>query len=263
MKGFCLLAIMLLAGLLGCSNDEAADRARSREPDWDKLTAADRRQPGQNQTAPEAATAPADNPAAGVAVGDAAEPATTVPAVQGTRFDLVAEPENFYLEVTPSFAGDPTEVATVEVEWFVNGEAYPYAAELRLPAEAFRKGDRIHAVLTPVDDFANSGEPFSSRPITVPNLPPYFVSRPPEAFKDYEFTYQVEATDPDDTEISFALEDPPTGMTISDEGLLRWSVADVPPGDYPVMIVATDPAGSSGRQSFTLTLQERETPTEQ
>lgn len=138
--------------------------------------------------------------------------------------------------------------------WMLNGEEIPGQASGRLPGDLFRKGDRIAVHVVPAD-VLNEGVPFIGREFTIPGAPPNFVSEPPLRFQSLNYEYQVRAFDPDGDSISYALIDPPQGMSIdSKSGLLEWSLANVPAGDYLIRIRAADSDGMEAFQEFTLTL---------
>ena len=64
---------------------------------------------------------------------------------------------------------------------------------------------------------------------------------------------QVEASDPDDTELSFSLDVRPSGMTIDPQsGLIHWIPVTQQLGDHPVAVRVTDPKGFSDQTSFSI-----------
>ena len=65
------------------------------------------------------------------------------------------------------------------------------------------------------------------------------------------YSYDVEATDPDQDTLTYALTTSPTGMTISSSsGLIQWTPDQV--GDHPVTVEASDGRGGVDTQSYTL-----------
>ena len=172
--------------------------------------------------------------------------------------DISSTPDQVFAGKTVSVIPVAEDVDGDEVEfryqWLVNGEAKPLLEESSLPGDAFTKGDTIQLLITPTDGF-DDGEVYQSFAMTIPNAPPVITSQPPQSFEAHEYSYQVEASDPDDSELSFSLNDPPAGMSISASGLISWPLAEVEPGDYKLSIVVTDPDGDTATQEFTLTLQ--------
>ena len=79
-----------------------------------------------------------------------------------------------------------------------------------------------------------------------------FVSVPVSvALTNTLFTYEAEALDPGGRKLIYALINSPAGMTIdADTGVIEWT-PDVA-GDYPVTVEASNDAGASGRQSWTI-----------
>lgn len=85
------------------------------------------------------------------------EPATaTTDTVLGVRVET-SDPE-----------GDPVEFT---VDWFVNGALAAEGSPTLDGAEAFRRGDAVHARVTPKDSFG-VGQPLDSAELTVANSPP-------------------------------------------------------------------------------------------
>ena len=71
------------------------------------------------------------------------------------------------------------------------------------------------------------------------------------------YTYQVKSSDPDGDPVAFALITAPEGMTISQAGLIRWSVPQSVKGQIPVTVSVTDGQGGETLQNFTLEIRQR------
>lgn len=84
------------------------------------------------------------------------------------------------------------------------------------------------------------------------NRAPEITSVPPtDAAIGRAFTYPVEARDPDDDPLTFALAQRPSGMTIEPAtGLLRWTPTVSDRGTHEVEVVVTDTQHASARQRF-------------
>lgn len=146
--------------------------------------------------------------------------------------------------------GDPVEF---RYQWLINGEPDPFQTEATLPAAGYAKGDTIQFRITPYDGF-DEGTPYQSKVLEIGNAAPVITSTPPAHFESAEYTYQVEAKDPDGAKLSFRLNDPPAGMNISADGLVTWPLTYVAPGKYKISIVVADPDGDTTTQEYTLTL---------
>jgi hypothetical protein len=149
--------------------------------------------------------------------------------------------------------GDPVEF---RYQWVINGEEDTFLTEPTLPAASYAEGDTVQIRIVPYDGF-DEGAPYESAVLAVPNAPPVITSQPPLTFEALEYSYQVAASDPDDTELAFSLNDPPAGMSISPDGLISWPLAKVAAGQYKISIVVTDPEGDTASQEFTLTLDKK------
>jgi len=140
-------------------------------------------------------------------------------------------------------------------QWLINDEADPFLTEAVLPAERNRRGDKVQLLITPFDG-TDEGPVYHSYPMPVPGAPPKIVSKPPATFEALEYSYQVNVKDPDNDRLTFSLESPPPGMTMTKQGRITWPLTGVLPGKYEVKIVVRDPEGGEDRQEFVLTLGE-------
>lgn len=92
------------------------------------------------------------------------------------------------------------------------------------------------------------------------NQPPRIVSEPVLSATELQlYSYQVQALDPDAGDrLVYALEQAPAGMTIvAETGLLSWEPQAGQAGTHPVMVRATDLAGETDIQIFTVQVTER------
>lgn len=139
-------------------------------------------------------------------------------------------------------------------QWLVNGNADPLLTEATLPGDKFSKGDSLQVLIVP-NDFYEDGPTYESYAMVVPNAAPQIISQPPQGISSLNYTYQVEANDPDDSLFTYHLSEAPDGMTIDEtSGLVQWSLIAVPPGEYSIVIIVTDPDGAEGGQGYNLTL---------
>ena len=140
-------------------------------------------------------------------------------------------------------------------QWAINGETDNQWTEATLPGDVLSKGDQVQVQIIP-NDFFEDGPVYTSKMITISNAPPIVTSRPPETFTSYDYRYQVDVSDPDDSDFRFRLDQAPQDMTIDEKtGLIEWSLVDVPEGDYTIEIVVSDTDGSEVTQEYTLSLK--------
>lgn len=66
------------------------------------------------------------------------------------------------------------------------------------------------------------------------------------------WTYQVQATDPDGDALTYHLMSAPSGLTLDSAGLAEWLPQEDDLGEYPVEIEVRDGRGGTARQQFTL-----------
>jgi len=136
--------------------------------------------------------------------------------------------------------------------WEKNGEVLPEEKKPVLEKGRFKKGDSISVVVIP-DDRETEGSPKRSEPIVISNSPPIILSSPPDTLERTVYKYQVEANDPDQDPVTFALKSAPKGMRVDrDTGLIHWEVGKEDRGTYPIEIEAADKEGGRSVQRFTL-----------
>ncbi len=66
------------------------------------------------------------------------------------------------------------------------------------------------------------------------------------------FSYQVSASDPEKQLLIYSIAGNPSGMSISNSGVISWSTSVA--GTYAITVTATDPGNLSASQSFTLSV---------
>lgn len=139
-------------------------------------------------------------------------------------------------------------------QWLVNGIADPTLNQSVLPGDRFSKGDTIQVQIVP-NDFYDDGPTYVSYAMSIPNAAPQINSQPPQGITSLDYQYQVVATDPDDNQLTYRLDEAPDGMTIDNTtGLINWSLREAQPGNHTIAIVVTDPEGAEAAQEYSLTL---------
>ncbi|MDH5639643.1 MAG: putative Ig domain-containing protein, partial [Nitrospira sp.] len=85
------------------------------------------------------------------------------------------------------------------------------------------------------------------------NVRPVVLSTPElTATAGQAYSYQVLATDPDGTTVTYFLADAPEGMTLSETGLLSWTPTVTSPEQASVILQVYDGRGSFTAQAFTI-----------
>ncbi|NJL63047.1 MAG: hypothetical protein HC903_15945, partial [Methylacidiphilales bacterium] len=91
------------------------------------------------------------------------------------------------------------------------------------------------------------------------NTPPQINSTPKTiAAVDQPYTYQVIATDAEGEEITVSLGKSPVGMTIDSNGVIKWTPKLDQLQEYQVEVIATDKAGASAIQTYTVEVAREE-----
>ncbi len=140
--------------------------------------------------------------------------------------------------------------------WFVNGAEVVTVHSNWLEGHQFQRGDEISVEVVPYDE-EGEGVVYAPLPVTVPNGPPRFTSLPSLSFKAKLYRYQAQAVDPDGDELTYRLETGPDGMTVSEDGLVLWTIGIMGVGTHEIELVATDPEGAEAYQKYELTIDIR------
>ena len=178
----------------------------------------------------------------------------SLPRVLDSRLAFVEDNGEYFVEITPQIEDADGDYVELVYQWLINGQVNDTYTDNRMPSNAYLGGDTLQVKITP-DDGYGTGRTYSSRQVNMQSAAPVITSQPPKSFEAMEYTYQVEATDVDSSELAFSLVDAPEGMTIDVlTGMIVWPLAEVGAGEYQVKIVVTDPEGSTGGQTFTLDL---------
>lgn len=139
-------------------------------------------------------------------------------------------------------------------QWFVNGSELSGQTKSTLDVANTRAGDEVYARVI-VSDKDDESEPFDCEPITIGSNAPQITSNPPSSpGEDRRYVYQVAAVGPVPDDLKFSLVKAPTGMTISDKGLIEWQMPDPKLGSfsYEVVVSVMDPTGGEARQEFAI-----------
>ena len=149
--------------------------------------------------------------------------------------------------------GDET---TTRYRWYRNGKPIEGADGETLAALALAKGDRIEVEVT-ANDGESLSEPRRSEAFQLDNRAPQFAAEAPAmSSEDGELRVRTSASDPDGDAVRFELVQAPAGMTIDDQGAIRWLLPPraARPGEVEVVVRASDPRGGVATQQFTVRL---------
>lgn len=90
---------------------------------------------------------------------------------------------------------------------------------------------------------------------TATNQPPQIISAPPiTAGIGLAYTYQVQASDPNNDPLTFVLATAPAGMTMNATGLITWMPTATQTGDFLVSVQISDGHGGTAQQDFTISV---------
>ena len=183
--------------------------------------------------------------------------AKTKPPIKTVQFEPLEFNALTGLRVTP-VPSDESQQYSYEYRWFLNDMELVIDPGPECPGNQLHRGDQLSVEVTPIDAQGERLKPYVSLPVEVKNAPPVIHSQPPAQLNGDHFVYRVAASDPDGDLLHFLLEKGPDGMVIdANSGELRWSYADQPAADYPVLVVVEDEFGGRAEQDFDLNLSFR------
>lgn len=104
----------------------------------------------------------------------------------------------------------------------------------------------VQSATDPVDPTNPNGPNVGNRPPLITSTPDF------TAASGSLYQYPVIATDLDGDAVTLSLTNPPVGMTIDAQGVIRWTPASTSTGQIPISIIATDANGAVSNQAYIL-----------
>ncbi len=144
------------------------------------------------------------------------------------------------------------------IKWFLNDnelqeseiDRFTPSAQLNHP---IRSGDKIKVEAIPFDEMGDKGKSVS-RAVVCQNAPPHLkLAR--QDLQGETYVASVEAEDPEGGGVSFTLREAPEGMTIDDNGNIRWTMPKNTTGSFKIKIAAKDEEGGEAILSYTFTVR--------
>lgn len=148
--------------------------------------------------------------------------------------DLLIEPEaprsNTIIRIIPVLKKKPRGTYGFKYRWFVNGKEIPNADKNLLPPSYRIRNNKVYCRVTAIKGKQESKEK-KSKTFVIANSPPQINHRPVGEFSvPGDFSYQIDAFDPDGDRLEFNLL-APLGMGIELDSLtgnIRWSIPPLP-----------------------------------
>jgi len=137
-------------------------------------------------------------------------------------------------------------------EWTKN--KVPAGSDKQIGAP-IKRGDKISVRITPFDSEAYG------KPITlereIKNISPIINEHTNFKFDGKTYTYQVNASDPDEDTLTYSLKSAPAGMTIDPKtGAIQWNVPPDVKGKTTFIVSVTDGNGGEATQSLTFEIKQ-------
>ncbi|MCX6583163.1 MAG: hypothetical protein NT166_23560 [Candidatus Aminicenantes bacterium] len=157
-------------------------------------------------------------------------PLPTNPEMTGVRLTPGAPSSQDFLHAQPVLKHPDMQFVKYSYQWYVNGDSVPDAKGNILENKYFKKGDaaycRIKAVRGSIE-----AEPIDSDEINIGNSPPFLNLKPVPPFDiPGEFSYTINAEDPDGDPLSYRLLEPlDRGIVLNgNTGVIKWYIDEAP-----------------------------------
>jgi hypothetical protein len=143
---------------------------------------------------------------------------------------------------------------TIVYRWYKGEELLKEGEMNSLDLSSLKTKDAVQVEIA-AGDGLSAPTTVRSSAYSLSNSPPKFVSTPTSMSGTGQYSYQVQAQDPDDDAIVFSLETGPSGMTIdAQSGMLRWTPGGEAAGVQQVRVIAKDARGGFATQEFELSM---------
>lgn len=188
--------------------------------------------------------------------------AASLPELSEIKIQLVSYTPRDGFKAEPKSADPDNENINYSYEWKHNGELIIGGKEQVLQwQDEFKKGDALSVSVIPFDESGGSVWKAEGS-FQIPNSPPEILTEPETTFEDGNFSYKVEAQDPDGDPFDFTLRNAPKGMTIEPAtGLISWKYGPENAGEHSFKIVVTDSEGAYVFQELNFTIPSEQDPT--
>ena len=141
----------------------------------------------------------------------------TAPVITSAKLDLDSSGDNDVIRVAPKAKGRDDAKITFLYEWTKNGQLAGDGDSIG----RIKRGDKLSVKITPYDGkMYGLPETFST---TVDNTTPRISEIKEIATGENSLTYQVVVNDADGDALSYSMVDAPKGMTVDQNGIIRWS----------------------------------------
>jgi hypothetical protein len=168
--------------------------------------------------------------------------------IKGVRFVFENEGGREIVKVLPETDIRPPRKIDFKYEWSRNGQPAGDGAFIA----GYKRGDKISVSITPFDG-DRTGEKRVAE-IEIKNKPPEIRDSKGVEMTGNSLSYRVNAIDPDGDAISYSLTDAPQGMTIDQNGLIRWTFGKDYKGTVQAKVKVTDGQGGEVTQSLTFSI---------
>lgn len=197
---------------------------------------------GPDEVAPPVSTDVAPPPEAIAPVDEIAAPprANHPPRIGAILLDPPSPTYTDGVSATVDAIDPDGDLLDIDYQWFINDVKEIGSTGPRLPPGRLKKNDTVHVTVTVADDAVEVVE--ESPRLTVANTIPFFRTQPRDVTRIDGFRFRAE--DGDGDTLTWRLEGAPPGMSINDDGIVRYHGSeDDLAGDYTISVIADDGAG--------------------
>jgi len=168
----------------------------------------------------------------------------------------VARNGSDYLFATVNAVDADNDALEFSYTWYQNGDEVSDAYGETFDLSRCRSGDQVHALVIAWDGEVESAVSHS-KPFEVGSSAPVITSTPPQSIVDRSFLYKIDTVAVDPLGLSFELLKAPEGMTVSEHGVIVWSMPEVREGQhqYDVVVRVTSADGGKAYQDFSISVE--------
>jgi len=140
--------------------------------------------------------------------------------------------------------------------WLKNGVEVPDVYGETFDLSRCQSGDEVQVLIVAWDGEVESAVS-RSEAIAIGSTAPIITSTPPQSVAERKFVYKVDTVSRESMALHYELLQAPTGMTVSEDGLIAWSMPDPEEGtqQYDVVVRVTSASGGEAYQDFSISVE--------
>jgi len=248
--GLVALALCLTGLACSCSRQEAVSPPGPKEETFEARSPGEAQAPGRKSPARTGEAPSGSTSASSASRGPGEESSAPERIVESISFDpevpATGDSLSARVRVVPGTDDAP---ARFRYRWSVNGETVQDREDEVLD-HAVKAGDFVEVEVIPADESRRWRKAMKS--VRIANGYPEIVLGARKIGEDGSYSARVEASDPDGDPLTLRLEKAPPGMTLDDQGGIRWEPGPGDQGTFEIQVKALDDKGAETVLSYSI-----------